>query len=172
MPNKYTKQGVNLCTKNNKKDFLKDETGSRRWWVIPIQKCDIERLERINKAKFWGAVYSLWKTGAIPYYLSDEENEELAKSNTEFSVESDISIILDENIDWESDKVDIYSVAELCDMLNIRERKALKNELERRGYKYQAHRKDGKVVKGYKLPYLLTSVYNDYMNRSSYKART
>ena len=157
-----------FCATVNKRDFLKDETGSRRWWVIPIQKCDIEKLEKVDKAKFWGAVYSLWKTGAIPYYLSDEENEELAKSNVDFSVESDISIILNESIDWESDETEVHNVAELCDMLNIRERKALKNELERRGYKYQTHRRtDGGFKKGYKLPKLTTCAYDNYMSRSA-----
>ena len=58
-----------------------DETGSRRFWIIPVAKCDIAKMDTIDMFKFWGAVYSLWKRGDIKEYLEDDEMAKLNEIN-------------------------------------------------------------------------------------------
>lgn len=139
----------------NKKDFLKDETGSRRFWVIPTEKCDIERLKSINLFVFWGAVYSLWKSGEVIDYLTDSEQDHLKELNKEFAFESDITIAMNEKFDWDTPQEDwgIYNITEICQYLGIREKKALKNEMMKRDIEYKVHaRRGAKSKKGYKIP--------------------
>ena len=135
---------------------MKDETGSRRFWIIPTENCDIEKMKDINIDDFWGAVYSLYKSEKVTYWLTKEENEALINSNMNFNVENDISIALDETFNWEQNKIawKVYTVTELCNILDIKEKKALKNEMERRKLRFGAHRDNYNCnpKKGYKLP--------------------
>lgn len=139
----------------NSDGFLKDETGSRRFWVIPVKGFDFEKLDTIDMNKLWGAVYSLWKSGTITDYLEKDEMEKLNTMNREYNYKNDISYIIDEKIMWDMPKEEweVYKITEIADYLFIKEKKSLKIELEKRGLKYQSHRnKDGKVKKGFKIP--------------------
>lgn len=145
-----------FCATVNPKDFLKDRTGSRRFWVIPITKCDTETLKKIDINMFWGAVYDLWLSGKVPNYLNEDETESLMKSNIQFNIETNISIAMDENFNFNQNPIawKVYSVTELLKILDIRESKALKNEFERCRYRYGTHRDNysDNPKKGYKLP--------------------
>lgn len=147
---------TSFCATVNLANFLKDESGSRRFWIIPVQDCNINAMKEIDINKFWGAVYSLYKSNTVPYWLTKEENEALSNNNMNFNVENDISIILDEKFDWEQNQLTwkVYSITELCNILEIKERKALKNEMERRKLRFGAHRDNYNCnpKKGYKLP--------------------
>lgn len=147
---------TSFCATVNRKDFLKDETGSRRFWVIPIERCDIDALQKININEFWGAVYDLCLSETMIHYLNAEETEILINRNVEFNIENDISIAINEKFDFEQNPIawKVYSITELLRILDIKESKALKNELERRCYKYAAHRDNysNKPKKGFKLP--------------------
>lgn len=147
---------TSYCGSVNKTDFLKDETGSRRFWVIPVvDKCNISKLESIDINKFWGAVYSLWKSGTVLDYLPPEEEKILAELNSSFNYETDTTIILNEELDWESedDEWEVYSITEICRYLSIKDKKQLKIELEKKGLKYQSHRRPGRNnKKGFRIP--------------------
>lgn len=162
-----TPRTTTYCATVNKIDFLKDETGSRRYWVIPIKKCNIDKLHQIDISKFWGAVYDLYLSNMVDYYLTSEETNLLNGKNTSFNMETDISIIIDETFDFEQDETywKTYQVTELCNTLGIKEKKALKNELERRGYKYKNNRdkyNGGKQRKGYLLPNIDADEVKDF----------
>lgn len=149
-----------FCATVNPRDFLKDRTGSRRFWVIPIEKCNIPALEHININEFWGAVYDLWCTGTVKNYLNENETEILLQDNTAFNSGSDISIAIDEKFDFNQNKIawKTYNLGEISEKIGIDSTKAIRNELEIRGFKYQAHRdnylKNDKTKKGFKLPNL------------------
>lgn len=138
----------------NQKDFLKDETGSRRFWIIPLVSIDIEKQLTIDMNKVWGAAYGLWKSGEVVDYLDDNELSYLNYINSKFNFTTDIGIILDEKINWNVKKESwqIYNITEICDALYITERKKVKIELEKRGLEYKVHRTKTGTKKGFKIP--------------------
>lgn len=147
----------------NKVDFLKDETGSRRFWIIPVKGFNFDKLEAIDKAEFWGAVYSLWLRGDIKDYLEKDEMEMLNRINRGYNYKNDISYILDEKVNWDCpiEKWEVYNVTDLADYLFISEKKSIRIELEKRGIKYKSHRlKSGQFKKGFKLPRIETMLHN------------
>lgn len=138
----------------NKVDFLKDETGSRRFWILPVKKIDIDRLSEIDICKFWGYIYTLFLNDE-EYWLNDEDMIIMKELNRDYSFESDLSILIEEGLDWNmnQDLWGVFTVAEVANHFGINERKKIKLEMEKRGIKYQAHRTtSGKVKKGFKLP--------------------
>lgn len=145
-----------FCATVNPRDFLKDKTGSRRFWVIPIDNCDIESMDKININEFWGAVYDLYCTGTIKNYLDDNEIEILLQDNTAFNMESDISIAIEEHFNFKQNKIawKVYKVGQIASIIGINETKAIKNELERRRFKCGTHRDNysGDPQWGFKLP--------------------
>lgn len=138
----------------NKKDFLKDETGSRRFWVIPVKSCNIEEFDNFNMFEFWGAVYDMWLTNYSIDWLTKEEEAKQKIINRQFNAQTDISIILDDKVDWESNDLKVYKLTEIAEKLNIKEKKALANELMRRGIPNQPYKVDGKSIRGYKIPFI------------------
>ena len=57
------------------------------------------------------------------------------------------------NWDTFEEKWWVYSLSEICEKLNIKEKKALKNELLKKGIVSKNHRlPTGEQKKGYKLP--------------------
>lgn len=146
----------------NRRDFLKDETGARRFWIIPVLGFDFEKLESIDKKELWGAVYSLWKNGNIKEYLEEDEMEKLNEMNTEYNFKNDISYIIDERIRWDMPKEQwtVYGLIEIADYLMIKEKKSLKIELEKRGLEYKVYRINSqKVKKGFCMPRFETKFY-------------
>ena len=142
----------------NKLDFLKDETGSRRFWIIPVEGFDFEILDSIDKCKFWGAVYSLWKSGRVKDYLEEDEFEKLNVINKDYNYQSDVSLLIEERFDWDTpeDSWEIHGLKEIASYLGYlgcSETKKIKVELEKKGLRYGAHRSlGGRVKKGFKLP--------------------
>lgn len=146
----------------NKIDFLKDETGSRRFWIIPVLSFDFEKLDKIDKSDFWGAVYSLWKCGDVKDYLEDDEMAKLNEINTGYNYQNDVSYVVEERIRWDmpAEEWEVYGIVDLANLLMVSERKLLRIELEKRGIKYTSHRvKDGKFKKGFKVP-RIEAAYN------------
>lgn len=159
---------TSFCGTVNKTDFLKDETGSRRYWVIPLVedknvKIDIETMEQeIDFCELWGAVYSMWKNGIVKDHLSPEMEVRHKEFNSRFNFQTDTSITLDDKLDWDSDPSDwtVYSLTEISDYLFIREKKQLRLELEKRGLVYKSYRMpNGKVKKGFKIPRITLNIH-------------
>ena len=112
-------------------------------------------MKSIDLQKFWGAVYSLWLSNTVEDYLTIEEQNFLSRVNMEFNYENDITITLDECMNWDEyeEKWWVYSLSEICEKLNIKEKKALKNELLKKGIVSKNQRlPNGEQKKGYKLP--------------------
>lgn len=139
----------------NDAEFLKDATGSRRFWVIPVKGFDFDKLESIDKKELWGAVYSLWKGGTITDYLEEDEMEKLNIINRGYNYKNDVSYIIEEKINWDmpKDQWEVYGLVEIAEYLFINEKKSLKIELEKMGLRYGAHRNSaGKTKRGFKIP--------------------
>lgn len=79
---------TSFCATVNKKEFLKDETGGRRFLIIPVKKIDIERLKKININQVWAYAYHLFKTGYKWYFDEPEYVETFARMNHDFNITS------------------------------------------------------------------------------------
>ena len=83
--------------------------------------------------------------------------EKLNQINAGYNFKSDISYILDEKVNWDmpKEKWEVYGVVDISKYLLIKEQKALKIELEKRGLRYGTHRTPtGKTKTGFKIPKL------------------
>lgn len=103
----------------NQSDYLKDDTGDRRYWTIPVEA--IKGTEKININAVWAEVAYLVKVKDVPHYLTDEEFKALNKSNTRFQNRTSEEIILLDRLEWDSDtdKWTWWLLSDLCIMLDI-----------------------------------------------------
>ena len=80
---------TSFCATVNPKEFLIDETGSRRFWVIHPKKIDIQKLNSLDKAwfcQFWRQVYEeLYLPNPQGFRLTDEERTRLERDNAKYS---------------------------------------------------------------------------------------
>ncbi len=58
----------------NTADFLQDNTGSRRFWVIDVESIDRGLLNSLDIDQLWAQAYRLWLDG-VQYHLTDAESE-------------------------------------------------------------------------------------------------
>lgn len=72
---------TSFCGTCNSSEFLKDETGNRRFWVVPISKIDLKRLESFNTLQLWKEIQTLVGTNFQSFRLTAKEREELENRN-------------------------------------------------------------------------------------------
>lgn len=104
-----------FCGSVNDEKFLKDMTGNRRFWVIPVKSIDIKAKIDINK--LWAEVTALYRLG-VPWYLSKEERTLLDVLNTQYISISDVGMAIQNTFDFSKPKeewvyISINSVYEL-----------------------------------------------------------
>lgn len=78
---------TSFCGTVNPENFLKDESGSRRFWIVHLEYIDKKALfalprEFVNQV--WFQVYEMYKTDPAGYRLRDDEIRELQKQNQKF----------------------------------------------------------------------------------------
>lgn len=81
---------TNFIGSVNDESFLVDNTGERRFSVVPLQKIDWNRLAEIDMDMVWAEVYHLAINEHESYWLTDEEIEKQNKSNVQYSVKSEL----------------------------------------------------------------------------------
>lgn len=76
---------TSFCGTTNKYTFLNDDTGSRRWWVIPINQRIIlgDFVKEDNLKQFWSQCYYEYSVNPNCFRLTDEEMDKLKKINKE-----------------------------------------------------------------------------------------
>lgn len=78
---------ASLCATVNPGEFLRDETGDRRFWVVPVEYIDLPTLTTLPAAWFqqlWAEVYVLWKENPQEFRLKTQERHELNAANRRF----------------------------------------------------------------------------------------
>lgn len=85
----WTPRHTSLCATVNQGEFLADETGDRRFWVVPVTRLDLDKLKALPVEWFrqlWSEVYALYVQDTGGFRLTPEERAALAVSNRSFRV--------------------------------------------------------------------------------------
>lgn len=81
---KYPRQTIFSASVNDK-EFLKDNTGNRRWWVIPVISIDRDLLMKLNIPKLWAEIYKMYANGH-KHILEQATEKLLFEINSNFEV--------------------------------------------------------------------------------------
>ena len=138
VPIKYPRKTSFYATVNNE-EFLKDESGNRRYWVIPVEKIDFELIDEIDVYQLWGEVMNIREEGIETTYLTQGEMNMLNSSNSNFKVLGQLEIIIDKFFVWEANK-DMWQWMPSKDIINklyLKSTKGLRATLESYGAIYQ-----------------------------------
>lgn len=68
----------------NSDRFLVDSTGSRRFWVVPLERIDLEALNEFNALQLWKQLQKELIGNEQGFRLTPSEREELARRNASF----------------------------------------------------------------------------------------
>ena len=153
-PMVYPRRTSFYATVNNG-DFLKDDTGNRRYWVIPVEKIDFNIIDNLDINMLWGEVMHLKEDYNIKHYLEKDELELLNSSNEDFKISFNVELIVEREFDWESDKSNWKwkPTAEICSKLNINSTSSLKTSLFKYGAEYKkSNGRRGYITPPYKCP--------------------
>lgn len=63
--------------------FLADDTGSRRFWCVAVQSCDVEALRRLDRQQVWAQAAAMYEAGA-KYWLDPTEQARLEEANRSY----------------------------------------------------------------------------------------
>lgn len=142
----------------NKEDFLKDETGSRRFWIIPVENVKIDKLRKLDIEQLWGEVMTELPNNIDKLNLNAEELKLLAANNEEFNVKGNTEIAVEAGFAWNSDMDNwiFMPTAEIAHKLNLKSTSGLKSALIKMGAEYKNKRYNGKKVRGYVVPPFMT----------------
>lgn len=146
----------------NKDEFLKDETGNRRYWTIPAKEMIVEHYIELDQ--LWGEVMYKLRVEKLPYWLTEEEKELLKKNNEDFEVKGELYTKIQDSFNWSipKDKWIRRTATEIAEALKLRNFIGLKAELQKFGV---IERKSGNS-RFYLTPPLKNGVtYGEYPNR-------
>lgn len=148
-PVKYPRKTSFYATVNNE-EFLKDETGNRRYWVIPVEKIDFELIDNIDIYQLWGEVMKIRDKNLDTTYLNQSDMNLLNNSNNNFKVLGNLDIMLDNLFVWDAN-ISMWKWLSSRDIINklyLKSTKGLRATLENYGAIYE--RKNNQ--RGYLMP--------------------
>lgn len=146
----------------NSQEFLKDETGNRRYWTIPAKEMIVDHFIELDQ--LWGEVMYKLRVEKLPYWLTEEEKELLKKNNEDFEVKGELYTKIQDSFNWSipKDKWIRRTATEIAEALKLRNFIGLKAELQKFGI---IERKSGNS-RFYLTPPLKNGVtYGEYPNR-------
>lgn len=94
---------TSFCGTVNPKDYLKDETGSRRFWTVPVTHIDKKALFTLPHGwvdQLWFQTYNLYQADPGFFRLDDQEIKELQSDNREFEAPLPYELELRELLDY------------------------------------------------------------------------
>ena len=91
----------------NQREILIDDTGNSRWWCIPVER--MEMVDRRDMQQIWAEVYEDYYLRGTDdplgqWWLTKEEEAELARQNWQFEAPNPIEDLLTEGLNWELDR--------------------------------------------------------------------
>lgn len=85
----------------NDAEFLHDQTGNRRYWVIPVTS--VAREHDLDCQQFWAQVLVMWRAGELSHFLDDETVRDLATHNEGFTVTDPIIERIGTGFPWDAE---------------------------------------------------------------------
>lgn len=151
---------ANLAATVNGSNFLVDTTGNRRFWTIPLEYIDLDKLSHINALQVWLQVWEQYaKHDLQGFRLTREEQNQLAIRNGQHEKvlkgEDEILDILDEAKDNDSYTMTYMTVSQFKmehDILNRYDVKQLGKILDKIGIVAERKSIDGKQQRVRMLP--------------------
>lgn len=110
---RYPRQTAYLGTVNDDR-FLRDETGERRYWVIPLE--DIKGTETVDINRVWAEVGYLVESKSIIPYLDSAEIDQLNNMNEAFHRGTTEENLLLDRLDLENTNVLEYKSFKLSEI--------------------------------------------------------
>lgn len=83
-----TPRRTSFCGTVNDETFLRDSTGSRRYWTIPVETIDKRAVFSLTHAdvdQIWAQMFEAWKVNPNGFRLTDTELAQLQTSNEQFT---------------------------------------------------------------------------------------
>ena len=83
-------RATSLCGTVNPDKFLNDNTGARRYWVVPVKKIAVRDFLAMDDElvmDMWGYFYHLYKLDNNAFRLTDDERAELERRNRSHNCE-------------------------------------------------------------------------------------
>lgn len=145
----------------NDQQFLKDKTGSRRWWIVSLDRIDHDLMDMIDMDQLWGEVMNITD---VPHYLTTEEMQLLSESNKDHTIESKLEILINTSFAWNAPKEywKPTSQSYIAKQLNLYDTKGLKEIFESKGSKKKRARckylENDNPVACYMLPPFISSM--------------
>jgi len=81
---------TSFCGTVNPKGYLRDETGNRRYWTIPIEKINLKKIFEYDQewyAQFWRQILVVYQNNPTGYLLTAEEKDFLSKNNVDYELD-------------------------------------------------------------------------------------
>ncbi|MEY8508832.1 VapE domain-containing protein [Lachnospiraceae bacterium 42-17] len=78
---------TSFCGTVNPQDYLRDETGNRRFWTIPIEKIDLKRIFELSPewyVQFWRQILTIYKSNPKEYLLTEKEKNFINCNNQQY----------------------------------------------------------------------------------------
>lgn len=117
---------TSFCATVNPQEFLNDETGSRRWWVVEPTKIDCQKLKELPECWFqqmWAQVYTeLYPPNPQGFQLTEEERTKLQADNEKYNKPLPGETEILDKLAWDSPvcQWDWYTVTEVRDNLMLK----------------------------------------------------
>lgn len=78
----------------NETAFLRDSTGDRRYFVIPLKSIDLERLQALSPAPLWAEAYKLACVDKVQFLLAQDEIKQTISTNRAYQRNTDVEQII------------------------------------------------------------------------------
>ena len=102
---------------SNNENFLKDDTGDRRFWVFTLNKFHREAYEAIPKEQLFGELVSLYKTGEAYLPTAEEEAAVTARNDEKFAADKPEDAFL-ECLEITKDSTDFIKATDMQEALD------------------------------------------------------
>ena len=153
-PKMHRRSGVMVGT-TNEPEFLRDKTGSRRYWPMTIHgKIDIEKLREVRE-QLWAEAFYRYNQGE-QWWLTDEEDALRAEQARGYEVEDPLEDFLRDALKDLAYQESGASIAEMIERLPLEYRRVqsnrLSNILRRFGWEKRKITNDGRKTNRWMAP--------------------